>query len=135
MNGHLDAGLGACALEDDVKAVGHIKVSQSGADGILCAAELVIRCLGLVRHGKAVRVLREALLASKVETGLVDVDRDDVSSTIRLGKGTGQKANGANAEDEDGGGSGGGEASPARGVYEDGERLGKCRLVECAVVR
>lgn len=135
MNGHLDAGLGACALEDDIKAVGHVKVGESGGDRFFRAPKLVFCGFGFVGHGETVGGLRKPLLAGKVETGLVDVYRDDAGRAVRLGEGACEEPDGAYAEDEDGGGGGGGKAGAAGGVYEDGERLGKCRLVECTVVR
>lgn len=134
MDGHLDAWLRARALEDDVEAVGHGEVAECGADGLLRAAELLVGRLGLVGDRQAVHLLREALLERKVKPGLVDVDRDHAGRAIGFGQGARQKADSADAEDEDGGRRRGRKVCAARGMEEDGEGLCKCCLFEGTVV-
>ena len=82
MDGHLDAWLGASALEDDVEAVGLVKLAERSGDGLSRAAELVLRRLRLVRDRQAVHLLREPVLLRKVEPRLVDVDRDDLVRAV-----------------------------------------------------
>lgn len=82
VNGHLNARLGASALEDNVKTVGHVKVRECSTDGVFCPTQLVFCCLGLVSHGETVRFLGKSLLLCKVKTLLVDVDSDDMRGTV-----------------------------------------------------
>ena len=110
MNRHLDARLGAGALEHEVEAVLHVKVGKRCSDVVLGAAELLLRRLRLVGRGKTVCLLREALRARKVKARLVNVDRDDASCAVRFGKRAREKADRADTEDEDGPGCAGGES-------------------------
>ena len=135
MDGHLDAWLGTSALEDDVEAVGLVKLAERSGDGLFRAAELVLRRLRLVGDGQAVHLLREAVLLRKIESRLVDVDRDDLVRAVRLGQRAREEADRADAEDEHRRGPLGGEACATGGVQEDGERLGQCGLLEGAGVR
>jgi hypothetical protein len=132
VDGHLDARLGAGALEDDVEAVGRLEVREGGVGVRARARERLVGALGALAGGEAEGGGREALGAGEGEPRGVDVDGGDARRAERGGDGAGEEADGADAEDEDG--LAFLERRAGGRVQEDGERLGERGLVERALV-
>ena len=73
------------------------------------------------RGGRVEGMVDEARSDGEFESGLIDIDADDVGGTLGAGECAGEEADGARAEDEYGRASG--EGCTAGGVEDDAEGL------------
>lgn len=102
MDRHLDAWLCTGTLEDDIKAVRHVEGAQSSHDILLCPSQLIVSCFRLVNHRQAVCLLRKALLDSKVQASLVDVNGAYSRCARSFGKGAGKETYGTDTKHKNG---------------------------------
>jgi hypothetical protein len=90
MDCHLNAGLGASALEHHIKPAILVKYPKEAICGFSRSSELFLGRFCLWTRGEAKHVFGKAVSLGKVETGPIDINGDDARTPVRLCKRAGQ---------------------------------------------